>query len=528
MDIYPGLELVEADGRLTARVQLALERAPLEMQALRDSLTQAGCGDWYLHEDALATLLERYSLPDAQCELLLAERRDAVFRLEIAPDAMVAWGEIAPAYGGELLNPDDLTTALAEAGVTFGIAPAAITALCASTVPQRLALATGKPAVDGEHTRFELLVADTRDRAPQVDARGLINFRELGAIPLVVAGQPLMRRYPPTAGAAGCNVRGETVAPVPGRNDVFVENLPGSQVASDNPDLLVATVNGQPVRSGNGVKVEQILQIGDVDMASGNISFDGTVQVNGEVLPGMKIHATGDIIVKGVVDAAEIDAGGDIQVGGGIIAQARVNAGGSVHARFVENGHVRAGSTITIDDAALQSDLQAMNQIIVGAKSRERGRLAGGSARAQLLVQAPVVGATSGGVTTIQLGVNPVLDAKYQDVLHRLEKQKEEEGNLEKLLKHLTTHGDKGGMLERVQASWEHAVQAWGVLIEERDALERELALNASARLVVSVGVGGALDLTFGKKVMKVNTLFGSGAFLVDDEQIIFTTDQKA
>ncbi len=335
-----------------------------------------------------------------------------------------------------------------------------------------------------------------------------------------------MRRIPATNGLASCNVRGETLDPVPGRNEGFARNLVGAYVSNDDTNLLLATFNGQPVRCGNGVSVEQVLRVGDVNVASGNINFDGTVHIDGEVLPGMKVHATGDIVVAGVVDAGELEAGGDIHVGGGIIAQAKVRAGASVEARFVENAHVYAGTTITIEDMALQSDLQAINQIAVGTKSRGRGRLVGGSARAMLLIHAPIIGATTGGVTALQLGVNPVLETRYQALLAKIEKQKEEEANLEKLLKYLTGHGDKGGMLERAKASWQHAVQAWGGLLEERDGLEKELALMAGARLVVGVGVGGPLDITFGKKKMHVAQIFEAGVFLLEGEQIVFSTNK--
>lgn len=106
----------------------------------------------------------------------------------------------------------------------------------------------------------------------------------------------------------------------------------------------------------------------EVNMATGNISFDGTVNVEGEVLPGMKVHATGDIVVGSVVDGAHLDAGGDIHVGGGIIAKSHVRVK-AVSARFVEGSQVFAGTAIAIDDTVLQSDLQANNQIVVGLKS---------------------------------------------------------------------------------------------------------------------------------------------------------------
>ena len=126
--------------------------------------------------------------------------------------------------------------------------------------------------------------------------------------------------------------------------------------------------------------------------------------------------------------------------------------------RFVENAKVTAGTTIAIDDTALQSDLQANNQILVGLKSTQRGRLAGGSARAMLLIRTPILGSATGGVTKLLLGVNPVLEAEYQALAHKIDKQREDEQNLDKLVKHLARQGDKAPLLERAKASWEQAV----------------------------------------------------------------------
>jgi uncharacterized protein (DUF342 family) len=520
----PGLKFSENEGRLLASIEPASAPPLLDVDMLRSVLGQAGYQGWFLLDEALATLVECYNASAETSELAVAERRDASFSVEISADSMSAWVNFVPAFGGKEVIPDDVFAALGEAAITYGIDPASVSALCAKGVPERVLAATGVAAENGRDTRFELLAADTRDRVPQVDAHGLIDFRDLGAIPLVVAEQPLMRRIPPTDGVAGRNVLGELLEPVPGRNEGFSESLIGAYVSRDDANLLLAVFNGQPVRSGNGVMVEQVMHVRNVNLASGNITFDGTVHVDGEVLPGMKVHATGDIIVTGVVDGGELDAGGDVRIAGGIIAQARVRAAGSVAARFVESAHVYAGTAIIIDDTALQSDLQAMNQIIIGVKSAERGRLAGGSARAMLLIRAPVLGGASGGVTAIQLGVNPVLEAKYKDLLERVEKQRADEANLEKLIKHLSSaQGDKGGMLERVKASWQQAVQAWAKLLPEKESLEDQLALIEGARLEVGVSVSGAVDMCFGKKSLRVRRNFDAGAFSLAGEKIVFT-----
>lgn len=526
MNEYPGLEFSENGNCLLAHFIPPPARPLLDCDALRTLLDQAGYGKWAFPDASLAKLVESYNAATVEFELPIGERRDASFSLELSPDAMQAWARIIPACGGAFLEPETIYLALGEAGVTHGIDQAVVSAACAANVEDhRVLVASGTPAENGEDSRFELLVADARDRAPQVAENGLVDFRELGAIPTVVAEQALMRRVPPTTGTAGRNVRGEVIEPVAGKNALFAEKLVGAYVDRDDANLLRAEFSGQPVCCGNAVNIEHVLHVRNVNLASGNIVFDGTVHVEGDVLSGMKVHATGDIVVGGVVDGAELDAGGDIRIGGGIIAKALVRAGGAVAARFVENAQVLAGTTIAIDDSALQAELQANNQILVGIKSPQRGRLAGGSARAMMLIRAPIFGSSTGGVTRLLLGVNPVLEAQYQELCHRIDKQREEENNLEKLVKHLSKPGDKagGGMLERAKNSWQQALQAWAKLMPQKEELERQLALISGARIEVGGSVEGAIDLAFGKKVMRLRRSYGAGSLSMAGDQVVFT-----
>ena len=524
MNEYPGLVFVETAGRLMASLGARAEHPILHSDAVRAQLAQAGFSKWTLSDDVLVTLAERYNNSTTECEMPLDAACDSSFALEIGADAMQAWVSVVPAVGGKVLETDDIYLKLDEAGVTFGVDQKAVATACAASEAGRFLVAAGVPVENGQNAGFELLITDARDRAPHVDEHGLIDFRDLGAIPTVHAEQPLMRRTPPTTGVAGRTIRGQVLEPEPGKNEAFVEHLTGAYVAKDDANLLRAVFSGQPVRCGNGVNVEPILRVRNVNVASGNISFDGTVNIEGEVLPGMKVQATGDIIVGDVVDGAELEAGGDIRVSGGIIAKAHVRAGGSVAARFVENAHVLAGTTIAIDDSALQSDLQANIQILIGVDSPQRGRLAGGSARAMMLIQTPILGAPTSGVTSLLLGVNPVLEAQYRELLQKIEKLKSEEENLEKLVKHLGKQGDKAaGLLARAKASWQESIKAWGRALPERDDLERQLALIAGARIDVGVSLVGAVDVTFASKVQHVRKTYDSGTISVQADRIVFT-----
>jgi uncharacterized protein (DUF342 family) len=523
---FPGVEFVDAEGQLLLRHRATLDRPPLTVDALRELLSQAGYGGWFCLDDDLPAVVERCNTEEAPFDAPVAERRDASFELEIADDAMCAWATLTPAQGGAALTPNAIVQALAEAGVVFGVDEAALEQVCALPEGGRVVAALGKPARNGDDARFEMLVEVTRDRAPKVDDQGLIDFRELGDIPLVEAGQPLMRIVPDTAGFLGRNIRAEVIEPIRGRPEQFATDLPGACLANNDANLLCAALKGLPVKLSNGVMVEQVVHFSGASIASGNITFDGTVHIDGDVLNGMKVQATGDILVTGTVEGGHLEAGGSIKVLGGVIAQAKLQAGDSVSARFVENAEIDAGVGIAIDNMALQSQLQAGNQIVVGIESPKRGRLVGGSARAMMLIRTPLLGDPASAVTHVLVGVNPVLEAQYQEVTHLLDKQRLEEENLNKLIQHLSKQGDKTGLLDRAQATWQKALQSIGELMSRKDELDKQMDLFAKARVDIGVGLSGAVNLAFGKTVRLIRRPYDDGSFSMEDGLILFTPSE--
>ncbi len=518
-----GIHFHEAAGCVLAQVDAAAGPSPLTVDDLRAALAAAGFGECLLDEARLAGLAMRCNARESGFSLQVGERRNGDFALFVDADEMHARATLTAARGGNPVCAEEIFVALGAAGVVHGIDEAAIREACAGNADASFVAARGEAPVDGVDTRFEMLVDDSRDRTPRMNEQGLIDFRDLGAIPLVSAGQPLMRRVPPTPGSAGRSVRGGVVPARPGRNEAFASPLLGAAIDPDDPDLLRAQVNGQPVRCGNGVNVEQVLRLRDVDLASGNIHFDGSVHVAGEVMPGMKVHATGDIVVGGTVDGGELDAGGDISVSGGVIAQAVLHAGGSVSVRFAENARICAGAALSVGDMALQCDLLAGNQIAVGTAAPTRGRLSGGTARAAMRIAAPFFGHPSGGVTLLQAGVSPQLEAQYRELMQRIEAQRAEEEKLQKLVQHLGALGDKGAqMLERARASWQHAVQTWAQLLPEKEALERQLARLREATLVAGVGVTGAVDVVLGQRTLRLRQTLEAGTFAERAGQCVF------
>jgi uncharacterized protein (DUF342 family) len=524
MQISERVTLAEVDGQLQAQVRATAAPAPVEVGLLRGEFERSPYACWALNPQALELLAAKLGTEAAAFALTLGRREDAHYEIEVAPDASVAWLKIKAARGGSPASVDDALHALADAGVTFGIDAIRIRQACDAATDLQIEAARGVAPKPGEDTRFELLVVETRNRTPKVDAQGMVDFHELGDIPLVRPGQPLMRRHPPTAGEDGRDVRGAVLGARAGIDEGFDTKLGGSTLDGQDPNLLLAACIGQPVHVGNGVAVEQVLKMGAVDLTSGNIHYDGTVEIGADVSPGMTVQASGDVIIHGVVDGARIDAGGSVQVSGGIIARAEVHAGVAVSARFAENASIRAGTTIAIEQMALHCDLQALNQVLVGVAAGDRGRLVGGVTRATMLVRTPQLGASSGGVTRIQVGVNPVLAARRRELDQICAKQKADEDNLSKVLKHLTLRGDPKGLLPRAQASWKLALDAWSQTLAEIADLDQRLALTAHARIEVGGRVSGDVHVAIGQTLRQLRRSYGAGAFRVDEGgQLIFT-----
>ena len=445
--------------------------------------------------------------------------------VEIEPDDMSASVTIEAPQGGKALGTDGLMRALTDAGVVFGIDTAAVHQACALGAVSHFLVGNGAVPQAGLDTRFDSLLPDVSDRAPKVDADGHIDYREHGGIAVVKAGAVLMRRVPPTPGVKGQTVRGQDMPAKPGLDVPFAPQLAGVETDKDDPNVLRAALAGQPVLVPNGVFVEPVLRLKEVNMTTGNVYFEGTVQVDGDVMQGMKVQASGDIVVGGTVEGGLLESGADIRIAGGVIAKSQLRAKGAISARFADNCALFAGTVIALDDMALQCELESLHQIIIGGKAPQRAKLIGGSVTTMMLLSVPILGSDTGGVTRIAVGANSALTQQLQVLNLRLAQEEEAEKKLQKIVKQLAATDDPKGMLDRVNASWQHAVQVWSQSLGERVALEAKIALMMTAKVKIGVGVAGPVDLRFGDKTVHLRKEFGAGQFAFDPQVGLFFAD---
>ena len=544
-DELPARELgvtfaLSEDGRkLLARYTPVAEKIPLDPAALRQEIATQGFGQLFLIDAALNLLIKQCASASEPFTLEIGEVRDAVVTVELAADKMAAYLDITPPCGGQAVTVEQIRRALAEKRVGYGILDEAIEQAVAAGEAHRWPVALGREVVNGEDGKLQCLIEMVKQRHPHLDGRGVADYRDLGGIVTVHQGERLMQKINPTPGADGENVLGQLIPAKPGKEALFAPQLKGVMVDPQDPAYLIAEIPGQPLLASNGMVVEPTVTLARVDLTSGNIDFDGTVNISGDVRAGMSVRATGDIHVGGTVEAAILEAGGNVVIQGGVIGHsemhehpaearksmiARVRCGASFSARFVENASIEVGDSIMVDELVMQSELAAVNQILVGKPGSGRGRIIGGVAEATFLVQAATIGSPAGVKTRVIVGVNPYLHEKLRQADRLLEDKHKELDDVVKLIRFIEDHPDR--IKPEIRQKAENTFQALLDVIEmtrqDKDELARQLELSEEARVVAEKVLFGNVQVKIGVKVFRVDLQRDRGTFSLREGEIVF------
>ena len=328
--------------------------------------------------------------------------------VEMTRDRMKATIRYDTRDGARLPTKEMVMSALSEAGVVYGINEGAIETGIRSLVP--FVAAEGLPPIAGENAYIDRKFDLGIQGKPIIDEAGRADYKDLNLFVLVKENQTLAIRIPQTKGTPGKNILGD---PVPAQNGRPCPMPEGKNTKVVGEHRLIATVNGQIVDKGSRISVDPRLEIkGGVGVQTGDIDFDGTVQIKGDVEQGFKVKATGDIDIRGSVNGAEV-TGRNVYISGGITGadRAKVFAEHDVRTAFAENALIEAGNDVFIADIALHSQIRAGKRLIMEDK---HGQITGGHAVAGEEVSVKIIGNSSFVVTKVSVGVDPNLQKEYQ------------------------------------------------------------------------------------------------------------------
>jgi hypothetical protein len=334
--------------------------------------------------------------------------KEYTVEVSIADGGLAAGVKIVPA-GAEVavINEADIFDALSQSGVVFGVVPETVRKIADERLLNAVVeVAHGEPPCDGKdgYVKFNF-DRDGRKVHLKEDASGRVNFKDMNLIQNVRKGDVLCELIPPESGKDGMSVRGEVIHGTLGA----AAKLPGGKGVeiSENGTKLVASIDGMVVWNDPDITIEPVYVVEKVDSSTGNIRFNGSVVVNGEVGDGFEIHAAEDVTIAMSVGRVIIEAGGNVRISGGILGQdmARISAQGSIRAKFVQDSQLIAGKEIMVDDYIRSSQVTACGPVIVRSPS---GWISGGLVSSEAWIYCHTVGLESNPIDTrLTIGHNP-------------------------------------------------------------------------------------------------------------------------
>ncbi|MCL1050280.1 FapA family protein [Shewanella abyssi] len=420
--LHPELIELSTDGDKAELTLIPNTHGPIVEQDLLELLALPGfCKLKPLKESINKAIVQVNRLcgqDDGQSALLftIAQRQDASISFEISDDKMQVSMTLTAAYGGQDITLKDILQNLKIQQVKLGLSKAKIDlslAQFASLQPGEQCcniIAQGRAAIHGKAAKLERKVMLARERLlqPQENSDGSVDMRNLGAVIMVKPGNTLILKHPATTGVNGYNVAGDKLLAKPGKDLKLVAG-DGTKFSDNNPHLLIADVAGQPVETKQGMQVDDLLQIKNVNVGYGHVDFKGSVLITGDVGEGMQVKSSGDITVMGFVDSATLDAQGDITVSKGVIGRqlkdntlsTTLKAQGQISAQFVQYSNLEASGNILVTKQLLHSHAKTKQQLIVCDASGRRGDLVGGKVEVDKGLKVVAIGATAGTKTEI-------------------------------------------------------------------------------------------------------------------------------
>jgi hypothetical protein len=404
------------------------------------------------------------------------------------------------------LQVSDLEEYLHQHGVKYGIRRDVLSEIADNPGKFKnhpVLVAAGDPPKHGQNGQIRLLVDLDEEIKPMLLEDGKVDYREIRNLNNVKKGQPLAERVPPTQGVPGRAVTGEVIAARDGKETNFKAGR--NVVTNIEKTMLYAAIDGLLTQTDiDKLNVFPVYEVnGDVDYGVGNIDFVGNVVIRGNVLPGFKVKAAGDIRVIGGVEAGELDADGTVEITGGILGQnkAVVRAGKRVRCSFIQDARVEAMEDVIVSQSILHSHIRAgINVICHGAK----GLIVGGVIQAGKNVKARTIGNTTSTPTAIEVGLQPelrqelsALRSRYLELKNSLDKTDKALALLDQMASVGQLGPEKMAMRAKLSAT-KRATHNEMEQIKER-MMEIEIALedafNASVEVTSTIYAGTKITI---------------------------------
>jgi hypothetical protein len=275
-----------------------------------------------------------------------------------------------PRLGAPAALAERLIGELKQRNIVYGLDVGEIVRIIRDRVlHEEVTIAHGTPACHGVDAELELLILPPTFMS-QADDGGRIDFKNIDNVSQVKAGDLISRGTPAQPSKPGMNIFGKEIRAAAVHERIRHPKGKNMVVSEDGLEMRAAK-DGYLRWNGDVIDVAEIFIVtGDVGLGTGNVRYQGDVEVYGDVMPGFEVVAGGDVRVfgsaegkvvseEGTVDVyrgvmgtettpAEVVAQGDIKLGRARFGRIESKTGNVTASFSVEHSEVRAAGDLTL------------------------------------------------------------------------------------------------------------------------------------------------------------------------------------
>lgn len=522
-------QLIQKDDGLYLKSYPALHGgAPLAMEDIMQYLEQKKIMDVQLGD--IASFVEEASQQKNVEKKILSEDRlpEKEFPL-ITMDPQRRFAKIRlypPSNGGMRITSEEIMDRMGQLGIKSGVIEDNIRLMLKGRLYcTDVLVAKAEMPVQGSNAVITYHFDVDKTCKPAMDEAGNVDFHQLDMIEKVSEGQLLATLKPADYGKPGIDVTGGEIKPQKVKQ-LFLKHGNNIHLSEDGCEMY-SEVSGNVTLVDDTVFVSNEYEVpADVGASTGDIEYDGSVLVKGNVLTGYAIKATGDITVNGVVEGASLITDGKIVLKRGIQGkgQAQLQAGGDIISNFIESANVTCGGRI-MTEAIMHSQVTAEDDIVVRGK---RGMITGGSLKTKTKIEAKTIGSTMGTLTELQVGIDPKLVEQHRLLEKELEQlTSEREGLMQNVMLLKKRMDAKGKLDDERMASLKKTgkrIQEIDARLEEnaaeREVMEGELNKKDNGRIIAENIVYPGVKMTISNVSNTIKSEVQHSAFVRDGADI--------
>jgi uncharacterized protein (DUF342 family) len=354
-----------------------------------------------------------------------------------------------------------------------------------------MTIALGDPGNPGKmpYLRPTYKESFTQDNEPTPEDN--VDLRSLQQRNIVTQGQLIAEVCYSTPPRTGQDIFGTPLEPL--HSEPL--NVDVGEGAKRVGNSFYATQDGMPYVDRDRRKVyvlKNLVHKGDVNLKTGHIIFQGSVEVTGSIDFGSYVEVKGNLIVQGSIRGGMVRCSGHITVLQGIVTGLKgyVIGGGQISAEFIENSRIECAQDLTVRKAIINSRVISGGSIHI--TEPKTGVLGGGQISCRENIFTANFAFKNGANTVLYAGVDAKIKKRLDIRQLRLKNITEAKINDEKSLEELLgrKQHEKNIKLQEKKDLYQKRIKKEIRLIRTLENLvkeaEAQLTYNETSKVLIS------------------------------------------